>query len=517
MSVYKQDIKEKSRELLWYHAVRSLTQGRVNMRVLNPDYLDKLWAYVKKTFDDSGCYDSSDLDDSVYEDWKRFGDISYGNKRPEELKVAFFCGPEPENDVNHLVRLGVRIENMYAFEYDRDCFRTAVDSLHFTYPNLKIYRGNILDFLSLNEVKFDIIYLDFTRSLLTEFKTVFTILDSNVLADLGILMVNTTFPDKTTEAVEFLTQFYLHSRCFEYCVFHGYDKEHEEDDVDGRFIESCSAYNYDYKDVKALIEANFECAYSVFQTRIILQYANLIKPVVAALNNKILKERIFAADADIDGILDDPERENDFLYSRFEDGMAPISYMVEQMGLSNSAWKHFFEEEPNKNRSRIRCMKATERFLVAKYEKHEDVLSKALNNQLDEVYKNMIGRMGLFCDVPMVHLWLEMMLHQFGHAYHQNTSRHKRFSYTAKTRKMCVDAFAFDKCRMFYDILPLVEYLGSDTADATRQMITRMAVDAIGKHSIWIMDDLYFGSALIGVYDEKWSRNKDLPNRIEIK
>ena len=48
-------------------------------------------------------------------------------------------------------------------------------------------------------------------------------------------------------------------------------------------------------------------------------------------------------------------------------------------------------------------------------------------------------------------------------------------------------------------------------------MITRMAVDAIGKHSIWIMDDLYFGSALIGVYDEKWSRNKDLPNRIELK
>lgn len=40
---------------------------------------------------------------------------------------------------------------------------------------------------------------------------------------------------------------------------------------------------------------------------------------------------------------------------------------------------------------------------------------------------------------------------------------------------------------------------------------------SIGKHSIWIMDDLYFGSALIGVYDEKWSRNKDLPNRIELK
>lgn len=44
-----------------------------------------------------------------------------------------------------------------------------------------------------------------------------------------------------------------------------------------------------------------------------------------------------------------------------------------------------------------------------------------------------------------------------------------------------------------------------------------MAVDAIDKHSIWILSELYYGSALIGVNEEKWSRNKCLPNRIEIK
>lgn len=517
MVTYKQDIKEKSREILWDHAVRSLTQGRVGSRVLNPDYLDKLWGFVKSRFDESTYGGSAVLDDVVYEDWKRFGEILYGVKRPEELKVAFLCGPEPENDVNHLVRLGVRIENIYAFENDKTNFKEAVDSLHSSIPNLKIYRGNILDFLSLNEVKFDILYLDFTRSLLTEFKTVFTILDSNVLADLGILMINTTFPDQTPDTVDFLTRYYLNSSCFEYCVFNGYDEEHYEDDVDGRFIENCSVYNYDYEDVKKLVEANFECAYSAFQTRIIMQYANLIKPEVAALNNRILQERIFAADADINGILDDQKREEEFLFTRLVEGMPPISYMVEQMGVSNKAWKHFFEEEPNKNHSRLRCMKTAERFVVAKYENNEDVLSDVLKGQLDEVDRNMIGRMGMFCDVPMVHLWLEMMLYQLGHSYHQNTSRHKRFCYTAKTRKMCVDAFTFDKCRMFYDSLPLVEYLGSDTADATRQMITRMAVDAIDKHSIWILSELYYGSALIGVNEEKWSRNKCLPNRIEIK
>ena len=105
--------------------------------------MDNLWNFVKEKFANHPFYDERDLDDNKYEDWKRYGETVYGNRRPEELKVAFFCGPEPENDVNHLIRLGVRIENMYAFEYDKECFNEAVDSLHFTYPNLKIFRGEV--------------------------------------------------------------------------------------------------------------------------------------------------------------------------------------------------------------------------------------------------------------------------------------------------------------------------------------------------------------------------------------
>ena len=517
METYKQDIKERTRELLWNHAVRSLTQSRMDSRVLNPLYLDNLWDFVKKNFDKSGCYDPSDLDDLRYEDWKRYGETVYGTKRPEELKVAFFCGPEPENDVNHLVRLGVRIENMYAFEYDKDCFKAAVDSLHFTYPNLKIFRGKISEFLSLNEVKFDIIYLDFTKSLIAEFRTVFQILESNVLSDLGILMINTTYPDKDKNNIDFLTQFYLYSYSFECSALHGYDDKHFEDDFDGRTVESCYAHGYDEELVREKVAANFECAYDVFQTRMVLLYSNLIKPVVASLNNKLIRERLFA-NKNIDRILDDEKLDSEFLQSRYEDDAIPISYMISCMGRVNDAWRQFFENEPNKNHSRMRCMRATERFIVAKYEDNEDVLSPELKVQLDEVDRNLIGgRMGLFCDVPMIHLWLELMLHQFGHSYHQNTAQHKRYCYQAKERKMCIDAFTFDKCRMLYDTLPLVEYLGSETGNPTSQMIVRMAMDAIDKHSLRILDDLYFGSALIGIGDEKWSYNKMLPNRIELK
>ena len=521
VATYKQDTKEKSRELLWNHAVRSLTQSRTESRVLNCTYLDNLWDFVKMKFDQSGYLDPQELIDSEYEDWKRFGESTYGSKKPEDLKVAFLCGPEPENDINHLVRLGVRIENIYAFESDKSCFKAAVESLHHTYPNLKIFRGNIIDFLNLNEVKFDITYLDFTGSILTEFKSIFRLLESNVISDSGILIVNTTYPDLTEKNVEFLTQFYLHSRCFEYAALHGYDEEYAKQEKETRFVESCGVFGYEEDTVREMVKANFECAYSVFQTRIVLLYANLIKPVVSAFNNKLLQERLFAATADIDGILADRKRESEFLQTAFESDMVPLSYIFEVMGYSNDGWKHFFEVdkgEKNPYRTRLWCMKAVERFIVAKYEKNEDVLSEALKNQLDDVNRRLIGaKTGLFCDVPMIHLWLEMMLHQFGHSYHQNTLNHRRYSYTAKTRRMCLDIFTLDKCRMLYDTLPLVEYLGSDASDATRQMIERMAVDTIDKHSIRMIDELYYGAALVGIGEFPWSSYYMLPKRLEIE
>ena len=54
METYKQDIKERTRELLWNHAVRNLTHGRMDSRVLNPSYLDNLWDFVKKNFEKAG-------------------------------------------------------------------------------------------------------------------------------------------------------------------------------------------------------------------------------------------------------------------------------------------------------------------------------------------------------------------------------------------------------------------------------------------------------------------------------
>ena len=78
-------------------------------------------------------------------------------------------------------------------------------------------------------------------------------------------------------------------------------------------IGNSGAFGYEESAVRDMVEANFECAYSVFQTRVIFIYANLIKPVVACLNNRLLQERIFAPMADIDDVMGDQERTSVFL------------------------------------------------------------------------------------------------------------------------------------------------------------------------------------------------------------
>ncbi|MGN1275394.1 MAG: hypothetical protein ACI4UK_00195, partial [Floccifex sp.] len=54
--------------------------------------MEYLWQYCQHCLEES-------LDIETFVKWKEFADICYGQKRPEDLKVAFFCGNEPENKI----------------------------------------------------------------------------------------------------------------------------------------------------------------------------------------------------------------------------------------------------------------------------------------------------------------------------------------------------------------------------------------------------------------------------------
>lgn len=513
MKTYKQLTKDESRRLVWQNAVRSLTQNRTSSRVINPNYMDHLWEYCKGEVAHIPMFQSPA--NTTYEKWKRFADIQKGVKQACDLKVAFFCGPEPENDVEHLLELGVQIENIYAFEYDKDIFRVAVDSLQYTYPSLKIFNGKIETYVSLHQTKFDIIYLDFTGTLFTEFRVVAQILDSNALADLGVLIVNTTYPDKTDDNVRFLAEYFLFRTFFEHSAISDVDE-----DAEWNFVESCSAYGiYDLGALIPLIRDHFEDAYSAFQTNFIATYSNLIKPIYAIVNNPILRKRLFATDATFREILDDKER-----FSNVEEDQAydqPLLYTAFSMISEHRLWRQFLcEREQGLNYTRLEAIKVLELFMYADYEKYLDLLAPRLKEELPAIAKNTIEKSycesGLFCDVPMIHLWLELMVMQMGYTYHHNTHTHKRYAYMAKTRLMCLDVFTLDTCRELYDSLPMMEYYSYDMQDESRQIVIRMCMDAISLQNHWQLEQLYYGAHLVGIDDFPWCRFRGLPKRIVI-
>lgn len=494
--------------------------------------MEHLWLYCQQQL-------SEHLDIETFVKWKEYADICYGGKKPEDLKVAFFCGNEPENDVNHLTRLGVRIENIYAFEYNSSLYKEAVQSLHDTYPLLKIYKSKIEQYAELQNTKFDIIYLDFTGPLIKEYKTVVKLLDLNALTDMSILVVNTCYPEKTDENIEFLANFFYYDNFFEMSVYDGKERQREEGDYWFYRCEGCSEYGItDIESFKPIIEKNFEYAYSAFQSAFIIDYANRHKASYEVFKNATIANRMLKTDV----LKDYNKFKSDFhdvLEQEYcEDGRKLSSQQILSDG--------FFEKKDNGLVSRLDAIKVSEVFVEAPYrhsiadyskiqewskqpeetrgemptEEYKEVNFKAVLNDdvklvIDEINNWFHGKY-MFCDTPMEHLWLELLLFQFGHPYHTNIGNHKRYSYTAKQRKMCIDIVTLDKCRALYDWMPMLEYFIHDMKNHDRQMITRMCIDAIEKQLLHIVDEVYYGAALVGINEFDWSANKVLPNRVDI-
>ena len=532
MITYKQPVKERSRELIWNHAVETLTSRRNDNRILNTNYMEHLWLYCQQWLEEK-------LDTAIFEKWKEFADICYGQKRPEELKVAFFCGNEPENDVKHLLNLGIRIENIYAFEYDKRMFKEAVESLHGTYPLLKIYKGKIEDYADLQNTKFDIVYLDFTGTLIKEYRTVARLLDMNALTDMSVLIVNTCYPDSSDDNIDYLTNFFYNDTFFEMSVVEGVEKEREEGDTWFYRVEGCGAYGMSYYDIRKKVIDNFEFAYSAFQSAFLLDYANRHKPSFEVFKQKMLSDRLVKPNCLSDIASYTNTYHNVLLQEYAEDGQRLPSCQYLNDG--------FIEVKDKGTRlSRLEAIKVAEVFLQTPYshsytdysriqewiKNHPDnsdempeekicnvdfkeILTDEVRQLIDNLDQWFYGKYR-FCDLPMEHLWLELLLFQYGHPYHTNIGNHKRYSYRAKERRMCLDIMTLDKCRALYDWMPMLEYFIHDMMNHDRQMITRMCMDAIEKQLLHIVDEVYLGAALVGINEHEWSKNKVLPNRTEI-
>ncbi|BCO13735.1 hypothetical protein RIMD111065_20910 [Aeromonas hydrophila] len=565
MSNYKQEVKEKSRNKIWSQAITKLTTKRALNRVLKSDYIINLWNHSFNDILSGTPYEKRYLDS-----WCDFAESSYQDKIAGNLKIAYFCGPEPENDLDIMLRHGVKVENVWAIESNKKIYNSALHSAREKYPTLKVFHGTISEMMKVTPMKFDIIYLDFTGPLFSRSSppllTINAVFEHQSLSDLGVLIINSTLPDKNPENIKFLSKYFKHQPHIEESIYTG--------DISSEgYYESadCNGYS-EQEDFEILIEKNFECAYSAFSTHYPSMFAGYIQPIHRISNNATLKNIFMGKDdviiesinkmsriddsemhhedipltyssypiddspsldeeieplelnfdlgleLDLDVYLDpDVDYSGSELYQEHEN--FPIWHFIKSLEESETRIENYwFQQFTTKSPtySYYNAVQFYDLLRNASYN-YQNTLSTDLSNSIEKITNALPDKIGgKFCDVPMSHLWIELALNQLGSPYHMNSDAHWRAMYTAKERTMYLDLFVFDRCRALYDWIPMMNLYGEDFKNIERQIIIRSCIDAITKQNHYSAYYSYYGANLIGEYEKPWAKFSELKGRDEI-
>lgn len=548
MTTYKQQVKELSREEIWRQAIDKLTINREQQKIIKTETIRKLWDY---SFNEALPHKYSNPNMSVLQAWEEFADEIYGSRKPSNLKIAFFCGPEPENDLNILTKLGVRVENVWAIEMDGTTYRSALDSAKEKYPTLKIFNGDIVDLMQITSFKFDIIYLDFTATLLTRkpapIHTINSIFENNSLADLGVLIINSALPNATEDNINFLSSYFASHTFLEKSIYSGSDEDSYH--VEGRlsysyFTKREIEENEDPEDkvFETLVRDNFNQAYGAFSSHYPYLFASYLAPIFKVASNERLKnlflnkneedinqaiEKISTPNEIVEKYMNNEEEEEEKEEEDFE-GMelfedaenypfwSFVDYLNDYEGNACKFWYSEFIKNRHNKTSYLKCAQLYDLLKNGSYI-YKKVLSPTLSNCISEIEKSIPDRRSpFFCDVPMPHLWVELALNHLGNAYHINTDQHWRARYKAKSREMYLDMFSFDNCRPLYDWLPMLELYGNDLKAMERQVIIRACMDLITKQSHYLSTVSYYGANLVDAHTKEWPNFSEFESRINL-
>jgi hypothetical protein len=198
--MYQENEKKLARRELFEAAINALCSQRSKSTLASRDHMrrvrDKL---ISRRGSDQLV--AENLSDVTINRWEEFYDSIIQSKNPQNLKVAYLSGPNPENDLRELTKHGVLPENIWAFESDAKTYNDAVISaLSSEFPFIKLIKAGIGDFFQASPQKFDLIYLDFCGPLPSKnkknktLKTISNILSYHSLNSPGALITNVCLP-----------------------------------------------------------------------------------------------------------------------------------------------------------------------------------------------------------------------------------------------------------------------------------------------------------------------------------
>jgi hypothetical protein len=515
-ATYSQPTKVKARQAVLGDAVRALTEERDSSPLVPLETFESLGRYCVDLFQ---TYLHRDISEPIFllqQHWEAVHTSRIGQRSPSDLKVLFLCGPEPLNDLMELLSLGVAPENVWAIEADEEAYRKAVRQLCEAGWPIKLHQGSLHEFLAVVPEQFDIVYFDAcgpffggkpkTNIVLRE------LFLKQRMAPLSVLITNFAAKPRDTEDVWIKRLHAWYTPRYFQPVW---------GDIDGAMaIERIS----DPTEFFSHLKANLEGYYSDFVTRFTIEFAGELLPWwrVRALKaartayfapKKRLDEAINASLANGEAASAGGKPSIDTLIHSIGHGqLVPDQYqflwtvaLAKDHLRDNDSFLDILTKdtlEDAKLCDAINAISLVRNFFESTgggmAQHNSDACSDVLRDVLDHFkWFDSPGAPGegLFCDVPLPNLLMDLLIGVYGYPYHVNLQKLRRLEYTAKATPMYTDLFVLDQCRYMYDLVPTLAMFQVQLPDAL-QLQLRICMNLIGLHTHESCRDLYRGSAL---------------------
>lgn len=527
---YDQPTKKVARERSLSHAVELLTSRREDAAIVPKDYVNRVKAALLTSDVGTDASVAKECVESDIASWMKFRATNLGSRSPADLTVAYLAGPEPSNDLTALIQLGLRPENIWAFEVDTGAITNGVADLkQLGIRGVKFVPVSMDEYFIGTPRRFDIIYLDACGPLPSHVqKTTRLIADifrHGALAPLGVLITNFSRPDisqaHTLESYASLVAAYLYPKGFV--------------ERDGSMVEGPETQGYYLTSADgpaecftSAVKNDFDAHYGAFITRQIIDIAEIIAPAVRLSVSK-LQQVLF--DRDLASAAARGSRFVRFNAAAFadpdddEDAVAVEDFDLDGDAISDSSFYTllwtlaalgFYEVDENfekptesvhkfaRNWKNQLCGSPpgkiqSEAVIAAFYAwRHDQSLWSPAMKQIGSFpYRD---KMPFLCDVPTEEIGFYPAFAQLAYPAHPNVREARRFRYVAegKSTPMFLDVIVFDECRYVYDWLSAMHLVTSDWFDLSAQLTFRFALDAIVKERRWMGDDFLYGCHVVG-------------------
>lgn len=520
---YSQPVKQQARSKALTHAVELLTKYRQNTAIAPPDYVRTLRDHCA-TLDYFREYPEAaqNCQEEDVVSWEKFRNSVVGKLNPEDLTIAYLAGPEPTNDINTLIELGVRAENIWAFEINTQNFESAIaDVKNKEIRGIKLIKMKMEEYFTSTPRRFDIIYFDacatFPSHEQKTLKIVSSIFKSSSLSSLGVLITNFSSPD-TSNSKDLENYSHL-------ITANLYSKSTLDRKEGGNFFagESAEAYGFDFS--KGLIpeeeeytdkyfldevKGNFDFYYGSFITRHIMDIASITAPTDRLARGQLWKS-LFKDQAEVvNGCKkwlspiapETYEFDHDYIY---EGGNFSLIKALSYLGVDNPDIKYpdgvsdfiiRWLKQLDDNGDNKRSVDTILSFYGCK--ENTEYWAESIPDLKNFNYKT---KMPQLCDVPTTELAFYSLFAQYAYPAHCNVNEVRRYSYIAEGKKnrMFLDVLPFDECRYVYDWLSSAHLVAGDWEKMSTQITFRFALDSIVKNIHNYQDDFLFGAHAVGI------------------